>query len=87
VDQVDASHHLEQFARHMARAAIAARTHIDLARIGLRVRDELREGLGRDRRVDFDDVGHAHDACYGRNVADEIVVELFVKRCVDRIGQ
>ena len=35
----------------------------------------------------FDDIGHAHDPGYGRNVADEIVVELFVKRCVDSIAQ
>ena len=33
------------------------------------------------------DIGRAHDAGYGRNVADEIVAELLVKRCVDRVGQ
>src|SRR5438552_8737230 len=31
------------------------------------------------------DIGHAHDAGNRRDIADEIEIELVVKRCVDRI--
>jgi hypothetical protein len=41
-NQLNSRHILEQFACHMWHAAIAGRRHIDLARIGVGIRDELR---------------------------------------------
>jgi hypothetical protein len=72
----------------MLRGPVAARRHIDLARIGLGIGDELGDRFGRNRRIDLHHVGHAVDARDRRDVADEIVIELFVKRRVDdvRIG-
>jgi hypothetical protein len=45
--EIDAGHVFEQFAGDMLRAADASRRHVDLARIGLSVSDEFRNGLGR----------------------------------------
>ena len=83
---VDAGHHLEQLAGHMRRAPVAGRRHVDLARVGLGVGDELGNGLGRNRRIHLHDVGHAHDARDRRDVADEIEIELVVERRVDRVA-
>ena len=46
VHHVDAGHHLEQLAGDMDAAAVAGRRHVDLARIGLGIGDELGNGLG-----------------------------------------
>src|SRR5262245_35462773 len=40
--QVDTGHHLEQLARHMGAAPAAGGGHVDFARIGFRIGDELR---------------------------------------------
>ena len=85
VDHVDAGHHLEQFAGDMGRRSVAGRRHVDLARIGLGIGDELGNGLGRNRWIDHHDIGHADDACDRRDVADEIEIELVVERRVDRV--
>ncbi len=63
----------------------AGRRHVDLARIGLGVGDELGNGLGRNRWMYLHDVGRADDARDRRDVADEIEIELVVERRVDRI--
>jgi hypothetical protein len=60
--QVDASHHLEQLAVDMGSAAVAGCRHIDFARIGLGVGNELGDRFGGNRRVDHHDVGRAHNA-------------------------
>src|SRR5262245_3050342 len=62
-----------------------ARRHMDLARICLGIGDELGNRLGRNRRVHHHDGGISDDARDGRNVADEIVVELVVQCRVDRV--
>src|SRR5215471_14505070 len=41
VDHVDAGHHLEELAREVGYTSIAARRHVDFARIGLGIGDEL----------------------------------------------
>ena len=58
VDHVDAGHHLEQLARQMARGPVAGRRHVDLARIGLGIGDELGNRLGRERWIDRHDDGN-----------------------------
>src|SRR5262249_617551 len=63
----------------------AGRGHADLARIGLRVDDELGNRLGRNRRVNHQDGGTSEDARDRRNVADEIEIELVVERRVGRV--
>src|SRR5262245_31490640 len=62
VDHVDAGHHIEELARNVRRRTDAGGCKIDLARIGLRVSDELWNRVGRNAYVDFHDVGHADDA-------------------------
>src|SRR5262249_40589836 len=59
--------------------------HVELARIGFRVGDEFGNGLGRHRRVHHDHVGKADETRDRRDVAHEIVVELFIKRRVNRV--
>ena len=51
VNHVDAGHHLEQLAGHMGRGPDAGRRHVDLARIGLGIGDELGNRLGRNRWI------------------------------------
>ena len=71
---VDASHHLEQFAGHVLRAAIARRAHVELPGIGLGVGDELGAGPSWHRRGHLHDEGVAHDARNGRNIPNEVEV-------------
>ena len=59
--------------------------HVDLARIGLGIGDELGNRLGRNRWIDHHDVGEAEDASDRRDVADKIEIELVVERRVDRV--
>jgi hypothetical protein len=82
---VDAGHHLEQLARNVVASAGAGRRHVEFTGIGLGIGDEFGNRLGRNRRVHHHDVGISHDARDRRDVADEIVVELVVQRCVDRV--
>jgi len=51
MNHVYAGHHLEQLAGHMGPGADAWRRHVELAGIGLGVRDQLRNRFGRDRRM------------------------------------
>jgi hypothetical protein len=53
VYQVDTSHHLEQLAHDMGAAPAAGRGHVDLARIGIRIGDELGDGPGREKQKLF----------------------------------
>ena len=85
VHHVDAGHHLEQLAGHMGPGPVAGRRHVDLARIGLGIGDELGNRLGRNRWIHHHDKGHAADACDRRDVADEIEIELVIERRVDRV--
>jgi len=55
VDHVDPGHHLEQLARQVRRCSGPERGHGDLARTGLGIGDQLRNGFRRDRRI-----GHKH---------------------------
>jgi hypothetical protein len=82
---VHASHQLEQLTRHVDAGADAARSEIELARIGLGVGDELGNGGGRERRVHHRDVRHAGHAGDRRDVANEIEGELVVEGVVDRV--
>ena len=47
--------------------------------MSLGVRDELWNGLGRNRRVQHHDIWKAHDGGNWLNVADEIEIELVIK--------
>jgi len=87
VHEVDAGHHLEQLAGHVGRRPTAGRCHVDLARICLGIGDELWNRFGRNRRMYRHDVWVANDASDGRDVADEIEIELVVERRVDRVGR
>ena len=49
VNQVDAGHHLEQFAGSLGCTADADRSHVDLAGIGFGISDKLGNGFGGKR--------------------------------------
>jgi hypothetical protein len=85
VDHVDTGHELEQLAGHVRRAAGAGHGHPDLARIGLRIGDELRNGLGPHRRVHHHDERLAGDAGDRRDVAQQVETEILEQRGVDRV--
>src|SRR5262249_680644 len=76
VYQVDTRHHLEQLARDMGAAPAAGRGHVDLARIGFRIGDELGNGFDWESLIDQHAIGRAGNARDRRNVADEIEIEV-----------
>ena len=69
----------------MRPGSAAGRGHAELARIRLGVSDEFGNRLRRKRWVDLQGESLATDTRNLRDVADEIEVELFVERSVDRI--
>ena len=71
----------------MGRTAVAGRGHLDRARMGLRIGDELRNRRRRHRRVDHHDQGFAGDARDRRDVAQEVEAEIGIKRGADRVGR
>src|SRR5215831_13493852 len=82
---VDASHHFEQLAVDVRCASIAGRGHVDPAGVRLGIVDELRDGLGCERRMYLHHTGRtvdARDRCY---IADEIEIEFVVKWPAPRI--
>ena len=83
--QVDARHHLEQLAGDVQRRGVAARRHVDLARIGLGISDELGNRCRRHRWIDHHDQGNGADARHRRGVADEIETQVVVDRRVDGV--
>src|SRR5262249_29249716 len=84
--QINAGHHLEQFTGNVSRAPIAARTHADLAGIGLRVGDELGNSCDWKRWIHLHDMRHTDDARNRRNITNEVVVEFFEQCCIDCCG-
>src|SRR5215207_1143840 len=85
-ENINTGHGLEQFACHVAYGSDASRSHGELAWIGLGIGDELRNGLNGKRWIDSQDEVYANDTCHRRNVAQEIEIELVVKRRVDCIS-
>jgi hypothetical protein len=69
----------------MLRGAVAPGCHVDLARIGLGVGNELRDRRCGNRRIDLQHQRSTNDAGDRRYVADEIETEIFIKRHVDGV--
>src|SRR5262245_65757730 len=69
----------------MGSAPAAARRHVELARIGLGIRNKLGKGFGWNRWIDQHDEGRAVDARNWRDVAYEIEIEVVVKRVIERV--
>ncbi len=86
VHHVNVGHHVEQFAGHVGRGAAADRSEVYLAGVFLRVVDELRQRLGRHRRVDHKHERQQHQARDRHQVAEEVEVELVVERHVEHVG-
>jgi hypothetical protein len=85
VDHVDARHHHQQLSRHMCASPVADRCHVEFARIGLGVVDELRDRLGGYRRMNQHGIRLTDEARDGRDVLDEIEAELIPERRVNRV--
>ena len=67
VHHVDAGHHPQHLAGQMTQISAPARSHVELAGVGLRIDDELRQRLGRQRWVYNQDKGVT-----GRNRRSEL---------------
>ena len=61
--------------------------HVDLARIGLGVGDELGNRLDRNRWIDHHDEGSAVDTRDRHDVADEIEAKIVVESRIERVGR
>jgi hypothetical protein len=83
IDQVDASHHLEQLTRHVWPGSRSRICHINLAGMGLGISDELGNRLGRNRWMDDHHVRRANDAPNWRDVPNEAEIKFVVKCSVD----
>jgi len=68
----------------MGWGSVAGRCHADLAWISLGIGDELGNCSSWHRWTHHHDEGLAVDARHRRDVADEIEIQLIVKRRVDR---
>jgi len=77
MNHVDAGHHLEQFAGHVGRRAVAGGRHVEFAGVGLGVGDEFGNGLGRNRWIHLHDVRKTDETSNRRDVVDEIEIQLF----------
>ena len=86
VEQVDACHHLEQFAGYVAPGPVSSRRHVDLAGVRPSVGDKIRNRPGRKRRIYQHDEGFAINAGDWRNIAGDIEIQRVVKRCIDRVS-
>src|SRR5215470_6888307 len=69
----------------MGRCSGSSRRIIDFARASLGICDELGNRLGRDRWNYHHGKWCADNASDWRDIADEIVVELVVECCIDRV--
>ncbi len=85
IEHVDAGHHLEQRAGDIERRADAAGRQVDLARIGLGIGDEFRNRFRRHRKIDVHDQRNGGDARHRRGVADEVEIQMLIKRGIDRV--
>ena len=82
-----AGHQLEQLAGDVTGGADAARTHVDLAGIGLGVGDEFGNISRRHRRMNLHHHRRAHQDHHRNHVGAEVVAEIVVKRGVDRVDR
>ena len=80
---IDSGHKLEQFAGHMDRCAGTRRCHVDLARIGLGIGDELGNRVDGNRWMEHHDVGCAAVPATGVT-SRKLLVERVIKRGADR---
>src|SRR5262249_20349586 len=71
MNHVDPGHHVEQLAHQMCAASDTDRRHVELARIGLAIGDELGNRLSWDRRIYRDDIWYADDASDWRDSGRE----------------
>src|SRR5689334_12889544 len=83
---VDAGHELEQFGRHVLGGADAARGEVELPRMGFGIGNEFRNGVDRNGRMHLQHVRYRKGAVDGRKIADEIEIEVLIKRRVDGVG-
>ena len=83
--ELDVGHHLEQLGGHVTGRTDAARGEVELAGVGLGERDQFGGIFCRYRRMHENEQRRAHDVRDRREVGDEIVVELLIKRIVDGV--
>src|SRR5262245_11468143 len=69
----------------MLLAASTGRCKVELARVGLNVRDKFGNGFCRDGGTYLHNKRRAVKACDRCDVADEVEIEIVVERCIDRV--
>jgi hypothetical protein len=82
---LDPGQHLEQFARHVRRAAVAGRSELDPARLALGVGDEFGDGRRRHGWMHHHHQRLAGNARDRRDVAQEIEGQPRIERRADRV--
>src|SRR6266851_4423888 len=85
--QVDAGHHLEQLDADVLWSSVTAIGHLQLPWIGLRVGQELGNRPYRHRWIYLHDEGYARNACDRYDVTREVEIQMFEKRCVNRVDR
>ena len=85
MNHIDAGHHVKQLASQMRPSPLAGRRHVQRARIGFGVRDELGKRSRGDRWMHHHDKRRLKERCDGLNVADEVEIEVLVKRRISRL--
>ena len=85
MSELDAGHHVEEFAGDMIDAAYSGRRHVDLAWIGFGIGNELRNSVGRHRWIHHHHGGDAKNASDGLDVTNKVEIERVVKRRIDCI--
>src|SRR6516225_8463759 len=78
MNDVHPSQHLEQLGGHVHRSSAATRAKVYLAGIGLGIRNKRGNGLRLKGGIYQHDIRYAHDTRDGRDISDEIEIELLV---------
>ena len=87
VDHEGAGARLEELARQVDRGAVAAGRHVQLARVGLGITDQVGHGIDLQRfglgRVHHQHVGHTGHQRDRREVLDRVIGQLGIERGID----
>ncbi len=87
MNDVDCGPLLEHFADHVRRRAVARRSEVDLAGVGLGVGNELGDRVHRQLRIGDQEIGAGREQCDRREILDRVIADVGVDRGSDREGR